>query len=85
MLRPELGLLNPDDVIFDVFDVPYRLFHCGVTAGEVDFTSALCCSSVAANAFIFGSTNLKVFGVTSIRGCTEQFLYNAYIFRIPVP
>ena len=27
MLRPELGLLNPDDVIFDVFDVPYRLFH----------------------------------------------------------
>lgn len=24
MLRPELGLLNPDDVIFDVFDVPYR-------------------------------------------------------------
>lgn len=27
MLRSELGLLNPDDVIFDVFDVPYRLFH----------------------------------------------------------
>ena len=27
LLHPELGLLNPDDVIFDVFDVPYRLFH----------------------------------------------------------
>lgn len=27
MTRPELGLLNPDDAIFDVFDVPYRLFR----------------------------------------------------------
>lgn len=27
LTRPELGLLNPDDAIFDVFDVPYRLFR----------------------------------------------------------
>ena len=27
MLRPELGLLNPDDVIFDVFDVPSIPLH----------------------------------------------------------